>query len=875
MRLSERLQHWLARAELVARGGEPLRREALEALERGRPWEARSLALRLLEEVAESPVALAVWADAAEAMLLESEAREALGRLVQLLPYRADVWLRLGQAEARAGADPSESYRQALLAGEPREAALAALVPLIEQALDAGDLSAAQALARRVPADGPVPRALSRRLAELALALGDASQALRHLQGLAPELLDARGWVAWGQLALFEQGDLVKARLAFGRALLLGGPRVQRQVGELLRDRAGQSVLVDLLPLVKALDLGELPEWQVSIALAQGHPERALPSLERRARAERTLAAWQIWLDLALSARDAESLKRAVDCRPEGPLGRALQLRLTDAERVLSALDAHDRVRLDRLDEVGPAGEGWARDLRQRVYGEWLARGSERGWRLLCDELEQMATAKLNLALLNEAAELRADLERPLRVAVIGEFNAGKSSLINALLGQPVAPVGVLPTTATINRLRWAPDRFVRVDFLEPRRPSRVLEFGALKAFLDSEPSGAIASVSIFSPLEALRQVEVIDTPGFNAGQPEHEETALRAARRAHVLLWLLDASAPLKQSDAKQFAVLGLGAGEEQLPTLVVVNKCDRISASEVAEIMQHVTEGLAGLGVYPLTPPLAFSARLASHGDDTVQAASGLRDLKALFDDLLVRSVELKGRVLVQRARKLARELRAGEDDAAPLHAAAERMATRLVRGREAFEAEWAVPIGDCLRKLSRELVGVIGVDADLRGYAAERAASALGPVFFDLVSRTLVSGDGAEPDLVAAFGAPLTPLLEALARGVSLSVRNLQNDTGAAVARLLHLEIVRFLREHAVGGSEQRGSALHGAASLGAKGSSNTAAAQRERLLALESALGRTQPTRWQRVADAPAREPDGPVTTADANVNARGA
>src|SRR5690606_22235500 len=127
---------------------------------------------------------------------------------------------------------------------------------------------------------------------------------------------------------------------------------------------------------------------------------------------------------------------------------------------------------------MGVSGEAWAAELREQVYAEWLGRGTEQGWRLLCDELERLATARLNLELLNDAAELRADLERPLRVAVIGEFNAGKSSLINALLGEPVAPVGVLPTTATINRLRWAPDRFVRVDFEEAGRAPRVLEFG-------------------------------------------------------------------------------------------------------------------------------------------------------------------------------------------------------------------------------------------------------------------------------------------------------------------------------------------------------------------------------------------------------------
>lgn len=857
MRLSERLQHWLARAELLARGGEPLRREALDALDRGRPWEARALALRLLDEVNESPLALAVWADAAEAMLLDNEAREALGGLARLLPYRADVWLRLAQAEARLGLEATESYRRAAFAAEPKEAALAALAPLIEVALDANDAASALTLARRAPAGPAPPRALALRLAELALALGDPARALAQLEGVSPDLFDARGWITWGQLALFEQHDLGRARLAFARALLLGNTRGQRRVAELLRDAAGRAVLVDLLPLVKALDLGELPEWQVSIALAQGHPERALPGLEQRARAEGTLRAWQIWLELALSARDAGSLQRAVEARPPAALERRLELQLADAERLLGALEAHDGGRLDRLENMGVSGEAWAAELREQVYAEWLGRGTEQGWRLLCDELERLATARLNLELLNDAAELRADLERPLRVAVIGEFNAGKSSLINALLGEPVAPVGVLPTTATINRLRWAPDRFVRVDFEEAGRAPRVLEFGALKGFLEHEPARAISSVSIFCPLEALRQVEVIDTPGFNAGEGEHERTALRAARKAHVLLWLLDASAPLKQSDAQQFAALGPGTGDGRLPTLVVVNKSDRVSADELDEVMQHVSDGLAALGVQPLTRPLAFSARLAARADADARAASGLDALKALFDEVLARSVELKGRVLIERARRIVRELRTGEDDPAPRLAAAERAAARLVRGREAFEAEWAVAIGACLEQLSRELGEVIGVDADLRAYAAERAANALGSVFFELVSSHLAFKDEVDSDLVVALGPSLTPLLEALARGASLVLRRMEPDSSAAVARLLHLEFVRFLRDRAFRDGD---------------GSSATGAAQRERLVALESALGRTRPTGWQSVVEAADPGLSTGMASLVANVNA---
>ena len=59
-------------------------------------------------------------------------------------------------------------------------------------------------------------------------------------------------------------------------------------------------------------------------------------------------------------------------------------------------------------------------------------------------------------------------LDRPLLVAVMGEFNAGKSSFVNALRGAEVAPTGVTPTTATVNVLRYGAEPAARV--VAPRR---------------------------------------------------------------------------------------------------------------------------------------------------------------------------------------------------------------------------------------------------------------------------------------------------------------------------------------------------------------------------------------------------------------------
>src|SRR5258705_6562808 len=116
---------------------------------------------------------------------------------------------------------------------------------------------------------------------------------------------------------------------------------------------------------------------------------------------------------------------------------------------------------------------------------------------LLREERRILARLRTALARFDAAPEQQQVLERsidqldePFLLVVVGEFNSGKSAFINALVGATVLREGVTPTTAAITRLRWAPSYTERRD-------------GAL--------------VEVGYPLELLRDVAVVDTPGTNA----------------------------------------------------------------------------------------------------------------------------------------------------------------------------------------------------------------------------------------------------------------------------------------------------------------------------------------------------------------------
>ena len=839
MRWSDRLRSWLLHAELVARGAEPLRQEALEALERGQARRARFLALSLLDELPDSPLALAIWADAAEALLLDEETAEALERLARRLPYRADVALRLAQALERLGKDPGAAWQRAVDAGDPLDAVQEARLRLLERAIDARDVVRSVALASALRGSRSPSSRVRFRLVEADLLLGDLDAARSSAGSATPELLDARGWLALARLNL--GGDESAVLKALTRALILASGPQGGQVAELLSQSAARGLVGRLLPLAVSLGVADSPEWQVARALAESDPLHALEVLESHAIRQGTALARLRWLEAAMAARDPGALARALSPMFAGaPESGEAASSVNDARALRDALTASDGERLRLLDPVSGAGLAWAEELREQVYARWLMDAGKRGWELIIREAEAIAKDWLDLDALNQTASLRLDLERPLRVAVIGEFNAGKSSLINALLGQAVVPVGILPTTATVNRLRWAPDRFARVDFRDIQRPARVLDHGALAATLKEEDPAAIDSVSIFAPLEPLRHLELIDTPGFNADRAAHEAMAVAAALQAHLLLWVLDATAGLKASDARCLSLLA----PEQTPIAVVVNKCDRLSESEKAEVMEHVHAGLSELKLRSLLPPVAMSAKLAqqSHaGDEQARLASGQAVLDAMIERIRESALELKAGALGRRLLRVLASLQSRQEQgyaaAVRLSARArERALSRLTRGSEALQAAWAADLEGVLGELGLELAPILDADQAAARYVADRVQRVLGERFFRLVL-----------DSLELEGLPVTAReqlragLTGLARGLSVALAPDGALPGRRLAEraatLLHSETQRLLQ--ACPPAPQSGSVP--AAQSGAGHCSGTEAARWRRLEALRRVLG----------------------------------
>jgi tetratricopeptide (TPR) repeat protein/GTPase SAR1 family protein len=230
--------------------------------------------------------------------------------------------------------------------------------------------------------------------------------------------------------------------------------------------------------------------------------------------------------------------------------------------------------------------------------------------------LEKIVAAKRELGhFVGETARAAAALDQPLLVTVMGEFSSGKSSFVNAFIGADVAPTGITPTTATINVVRYGRERGGRV--IQQDGTTHELGWDALMMHLrELTPEAArdIDRVEILVPLPQLEKINIVDTPGLNSIQPEHEATARGFIARADAVVWVFTAAQGGKASEKNALQSIR----DEGKRVLGVLNKADQLSDTEIGEVVEFIGGTLGDL-VETIVP---FSAR---HALDHKRSATG----------------------------------------------------------------------------------------------------------------------------------------------------------------------------------------------------------------------------------------------------------
>ncbi len=194
--------------------------------------------------------------------------------------------------------------------------------------------------------------------------------------------------------------------------------------------------------------------------------------------------------------------------------------------------------------------------------------------------------------------------DKCLNLSVIGEFSSGKSSFINALLGEELLVSSVLQGTTVVNTIiEYSPEYVIEVIFNEGKqshkmRPMGIDELrGTLSAITtDNSDAKRIHMVKVGFPSELLKSgIRIIDTPGTNSLESWHEEVTRRALRSiSDVSVVLTDATRPLPET---LLNFMDDNISDIYAQCAIVVTCIDLVPKKERDEVMAYIKKKMSTL--------------------------------------------------------------------------------------------------------------------------------------------------------------------------------------------------------------------------------------------------------------------------------------
>ena len=182
--------------------------------------------------------------------------------------------------------------------------------------------------------------------------------------------------------------------------------------------------------------------------------------------------------------------------------------------------------------------------------------------------------------------ELLAMLDDLFTIVIVGEFNAGKSSLINALFGSKLRVEGPIPVDDRISVLRYA----------DEAAQKQVSDYVIEQSY----------------PVDFLRNITLVDTPGTNSIVQRHQEITEDFIPRADMVLFVTSIDRPLSESERKFLEYIR----EWGKKVVFVLNKIDTKSEEEIAQVLDYLRTNVRSIFgfdpvVYPVSGKLALQSK------------------------------------------------------------------------------------------------------------------------------------------------------------------------------------------------------------------------------------------------------------------------
>ena len=368
---------------------------------------------------------------------------------------------------------------------------------------------------------------------------------------------------------------------------------------------------------------------------------------------------------------------------PSIPAARAVRANLTAIDIAVEELKPSYMTGFGEVSpEIAVELNGIAGELRSLVgrLDRYVAGGASQDLRLRLHQLELAGADTGMLARIEDVVsrrglvEFRAPIanlldrmtDTSLEVAVFGRVSSGKSSLLNALIGRDVLPVGVLPVTSVPTRLAHGTPEGVTVWFAE--RPTRECGIERLAEFVTEQQNPGnrknVTRVSAHLASPRLQEgVVFVDTPGLGGLATSGAAETLAYLPKCDFGVVLIDAASPLTSGDLRTVEAVA----DAGIPACVLLSKADLLSSADLARVSGYVREQLsaarlAEVRVAPASVLPAYREALDGWFAETIAPLyAKARELRE--SSLRRKTGALRESVIAALRARLARESAAGE--------------------------------------------------------------------------------------------------------------------------------------------------------------------------------------------------------------------
>ncbi|MCW0243522.1 dynamin family protein [Campylobacter lari] len=190
----------------------------------------------------------------------------------------------------------------------------------------------------------------------------------------------------------------------------------------------------------------------------------------------------------------------------------------------------------------------------------------------------------LNDVFLKDLELIIASYKKAINIAIIGQFSSGKSTLLNLILQKECLPTGVVPVTFKPTFLRYAREYFLRVEYEDGS--DEIVDINELAKFSDQRNElKETKSLHLFAPIELLKDITLIDTPGLNANDID-TLTTFKELSFMHSAIWLslIDNAGKKSEENAIRANVKLLERGG-----ICVLNQKDKLNQDELENVLNY----------------------------------------------------------------------------------------------------------------------------------------------------------------------------------------------------------------------------------------------------------------------------------------------